>query len=83
VDVLVAPTGQRHEEHGLGPDVTAEGDGSSERVRRFDGREDALGAAEQPECLHGLGIGRGAILRASGLEQVGVLRADARIVQSR
>ena len=54
-----------------------------QRVRRLDGRDDALGAAEQAERLHGLVVGGVAVLGAADVAQPGVLGPDARVVEAR
>ena len=56
---------------------------TGDRVRRLDGRDDSLGAAQQRERVHRLGVGDGPVLRAAGILQKRMLRADAGIVQTR
>ena len=56
------------------PSFERTGDG----VRRLDGRDDALGAAQQRERVHRLGVGDRAVLGATDVLELRVLGADAR-----
>ena len=60
----------------------AEPHGAGQAVRGLDGGQDALGLGQQREGLHGLGVGDGLVVRPAGRGQVGVLGADARVVQA-
>ncbi|CAM5639734.1 hypothetical protein SAURM35S_06328 [Streptomyces aurantiogriseus] len=48
----------------------------------LDRRDDALGARQQAQGLHRRVVGDGAVLAATAVAQVGVLGADARVVQT-
>ena len=66
----------------VGTELATDLHGPGQRVRRLDGGDDALGAAEQLEGLHGLLVGGVAVLGTAAVPQVGVLGADARVVQT-
>jgi hypothetical protein len=51
-------------------------------VRRFDGRDDALTAAQQRERIHRLGICDGAVLGAPDVAEIRVLGSDTRVVEA-
>ena len=55
---------------------------AGQRVRALDGRDDALGAAEQRERVHRLGVGHRPVRRAAGVVQPGVLGPDAGVVEA-
>ena len=50
-------------------------------VRRLQGGDDALGAAQQLESGDGLVVGGGDVLDATRIPQEGVLRTDPRVIQ--
>ena len=52
-------------------------------MRRLQGRDDALEPRHELEGLESLRIGHGVVLCAPGVLEVGVLGADARVVQAR
>ena len=52
-------------------------------MRRLDGRNDALGAAQALEGVHGLRVRHGRVLRASGVVKPCVLRPHTRVVETR
>ena len=51
-------------------------------MRALDGRDDALGAGQQAQRLHGRVVGDRAVLAAAAVLEVGVLGADARVVEA-
>src|SRR5690625_1384034 len=83
VDVLVAASGQVHDDDAVGAEAFPDPAGAGEGVRGLDGGDDALGTAEQAEGLHGLGVGDGFVDGSAGLCEVGVLGAHGRVVQAR
>src|SRR6185312_15628299 len=56
--------------------------GAGESVRGLDGGNDALGAAEEPQCLHGLAVGSREVRRTTDVGEPGVFRPDSRVVES-
>ena len=82
LDVLVAAAGEVDQQQRVRAQLPAQHQRTGQRVRRLDRRDDALGAAEQREGLHRLGVGDRAVLGAADVVQVGVLRADAGVVQA-
>src|SRR5882672_3048138 len=50
---------------------------------RLDGGDNSLGAAQFYSCLHRLIVGGAHELYAAGLEQMGVHRSDARVIEAR
>ena len=58
------------------PKLDAELQRTCDRVRRLDRRDDALGAAQQRERVHRLGVGDRPVLRAAGVLQEGMLGAN-------
>ena len=83
VDVLVPATGQVDQDHPVGPELAAQPQRARDRVRRLDRRDDALGAAEQRERVHRLGVGDRPVLGAAEVLEQRVLRPDAGVVQPR
>ena len=63
---------------GLLPEAGEEGDG----VGGLEGGDDPLGAGEELDGLDGLGVRDRAVLHAAAVLQVGVLRADAGVVET-
>ena len=57
-------------------------DGAGEGVGGLDGGDDALGAAQEAEGLHGFAVRDGLVADAADVREVGVLRADAGVVQA-
>jgi len=83
VHVFIAPTGEVDGDDGIRPQLATDAQGSRQGVGRLDRGDDALGAREQPEGLHGLVVGRGDVLRTADVGQPRVLGSDARVVQTR
>ncbi len=71
-----------HEDGRLGSELAAELERAREGVRGLDRGDDALGAAEQAQRLHGRGIRDGPVLGAPDGGQPRVLGADARVVEA-
>ena len=82
VHVLVAASGEVDQQQGVRAELAADLDGAGEGVGGLERGDDPLGAAEQLERLHGLLVGGVAVLGPAGVAQVGVLGADARVVQT-
>lgn len=81
--VLVAAAGQAHHDHGVRAELPADLERAGQRVRGLDRRDDALGAAQQRERVHRLGVGDLAVLGAAAVAQPRVLGADAGVVEAR
>ena len=62
-------------------ELTAELQRAGDGVRRLDGRDDPLGAAEQRKSLHRRGVRYRPVLGPPEVLEQRVLRADAGIVQ--
>ena len=77
-DVLVAAAGEVDQQDGVAAELAADLHGAGQGVRGLDGGDDALGAAEQRKASMASSSVIGPVLRAPDVEQVGVLRADAR-----
>lgn len=82
VHVFVAAAREIHDDDGIGRECRSELHCVCDRVRRFECRDDALGAGEQLERVERLGVGRGHVLGASELFEAGVLRADSGVIDA-
>ncbi len=80
-DVLVAAAAEVDQDDRVGSELAAELQRAGEGVRGLDGRDDALGAAEQAQRLHRLGVGGREVGRPADVGEVRVLGADARVVE--
>src|ERR1700738_1243784 len=81
-DILVAAPRQVYHDDPSPADLGGQRQGARHRMRRLDRRNDALGAAQQLERVHCLGVRDRSVLGATEVLQQSVLGADARIVQS-
>ena len=66
-----------------GPSSLAEFERARHRVRGLDRRNDAFAPAQQQHRVHRLGVGDRQVLGSAGVLEEGVLRADARVVETR
>src|SRR5699024_7808225 len=86
VHVFIAPSGQVDQQYRfLGPllgQVAAHPQGTGDGVGALQGRNDAFGAAQDLEGVHGLVIGDRLVGGPAGVVQPGMFGADAGIVQS-
>src|SRR5690606_33061250 len=80
--VLVSAPGQIDKNRLVRATLRGEADCVGDRVARFERRDDALRSAERLESLERLLIGDGDVASAAAVLQVGVLRANARIVET-
>ena len=78
VDVLVTAAGKGDED---GDVLVLALERIGQGVRRLEGGDDSLFLAQQLEGLESLGVGDADVLGTAGLRQVGVLRADARVIR--
>src|SRR5207249_4156730 len=76
VHVLVAAPGQVDDDQPVLAQLLADLQGPGERVGALDRRDDALGAGEQAQGLHGRVVGDRAVLAAAAVLEVGVLGSD-------
>ena len=81
VGIFIAAAGEIHDED-LTLGVRSAADGFSDRVRRFECRDDPFGSREQLRRFDRLGVGSGAILRPAPVVQPCVLGPDRRVIES-
>lgn len=82
VHVLVAAPGQVDDDQPVLAQLLADLQRTRQGVGALDRGDDALRAREQAQGLHGRVVGDRAVLAAAAVLEVGVLGADARVVQT-
>ena len=80
LDVLVAATGETHQQRGVLGQCGSHFDGLRQGMGGFERGDDALRAGQQEKRVHGFLVGHADVIGASYILEIAVLGADGRII---